>query len=63
MSLTEDKLNRLLNELSFDANGLIPAIAQQYDSGEVLMMAWMNKEAVKATLTENRGVYWSPVQK
>ena len=59
MSLTEDKLNRLLNELSFDANGLIPAIAQQYDSGEVLMMAWMNKEAVKATLTENRGVYWS----
>ena len=59
MSLTEDKLNRLLNDLSFDANGLIPAIAQQYDSGEVLMMAWMNKEAVKATLTENRGVYWS----
>ena len=59
MSLTEDKLNRLLSELSFDANGLIPAIAQQFDSGEVLMMAWMNKEAVKATLTENRGVYWS----
>ena len=59
MSLTEDKLNKLLNELSFDANGLIPAIAQQFDSGEVLMMAWMNKEAVKATLTENRGVYWS----
>ena len=59
MSLTEDKLNRLLNELSFDASGLIPAIAQQFDSGEVLMMAWMNKEAVRATLTENRGVYWS----
>ena len=59
MSLTEDKLNRLLNDLSFDANGLIPAIAQQFDSGEVLMMAWMNKEAVKATLTENRGIYWS----
>ena len=59
MSLTEDKLNRLLSELSFDANGLIPAIAQQFDSGEVLMMAWMNKQAIKATLTENRGVYWS----
>ena len=59
MSLTEDKLNILLSELSFDANGLIPAIAQQFDSGEVLMMAWMNKEALKATLTENRGVYWS----
>ena len=59
MSLTEDKLNTLLSDLSFDAYGLIPAIAQQFDSGEVLMMAWMNKEAVKATLTENRGVYWS----
>ena len=59
MSLTEDKLNRLLSDLSFDANGLIPAIAQQFDSGEVLMMAWMNKEAIKATLTENRGIYWS----
>ena len=59
MSLTEDKLNTLLNDLSFDANGLIPAIAQQFDSGEVLMMAWMNKEAIKATLTENRGIYWS----
>ena len=35
MSLSEDKLNRLLNELSFDTNGLIPAIAQQFDSGEV----------------------------
>ena len=59
MSLTEDQLNRLLSDLSFDANGLIPAIAQQFDSGEVLMMAWMNSEAVKATLTENRGIYWS----
>ena len=59
MSLTEDKLNKLLSDLSFDANGLIPAIAQQFDSGEVLMMAWMNKEAIKATLTENRGIYWS----
>ena len=59
MSLTEDKLNTLLSDLSFDANGLIPAIAQQFDSGEVLMMAWMNKEAIKATLMENRGIYWS----
>ena len=59
MSLTEDQLNRLLSDLSFDVNGLIPAIAQQFDSGEVLMMAWMNNEAVKATLTENRGIYWS----
>ncbi len=59
MSLNQEQLNTLLTQLSFDANGLIPAIAQQFDTGEVLMMAWMNREAVQATLTENRGIYWS----
>ncbi len=59
MSLKPEQIQRVLDGLSFDANELIPAIAQQYDTGEVLMMAWMNREAVKATLTENRGIYWS----
>ena len=59
MSLKPEQIQRILDGLSFDANELIPAIAQQYDTGEVLMMAWMNREAVKATLTENRGIYWS----
>ena len=59
MSLNQEQLNTLLTQLSFDANGLIPAIAQQFDTGEVLMMAWMNREAIHATLTENRGIYWS----
>jgi phosphoribosyl-AMP cyclohydrolase len=43
----------------FDAEGLVPAIAQQHDSGEVLMMAWMNREAVLETLTTGRVCYWS----
>ncbi|MEF8833572.1 MAG: phosphoribosyl-AMP cyclohydrolase [Halofilum sp. (in: g-proteobacteria)] len=45
--------------LRFDANGLIPAIAQQHDSGEVLMLAWMNAAALDETLSSGRVVYWS----
>ncbi|WP_323781967.1 phosphoribosyl-AMP cyclohydrolase [Thalassovita sp.] len=45
--------------LKYDANGLIPAIAQDDASGEVLMMAWMNREAVDRTLTSGKVTYWS----
>ena len=45
--------------LAFDARGLIPAIAQQHDSGEVLMMAWMNREAIAETLATGQVCYWS----
>ncbi len=45
--------------LKFDQNGLIPAIAQQQGSGEVLMMAWMNVEAVRRTLDTGKVTYWS----
>ena len=45
--------------LKYDANGLIPAIAQDASSGEVLMMAWMNGEAVARTLESGRVTYWS----
>jgi phosphoribosyl-AMP cyclohydrolase len=45
--------------LSYDARGLIPAIAQDHDTGEVLMMAWMNREAVARTLAGGRVTYWS----
>jgi len=45
--------------LRFDDAGLIPAIAQQHDTGEVLMMAWMNAEALDETLANRRVVYWS----
>jgi len=52
-------IEQVLGSLSFNDDGLIPAIAQQHDSGEVLMMAWMNRDAVTATLEEGRIVYWS----
>jgi phosphoribosyl-AMP cyclohydrolase len=45
--------------LVYDARGLIPAIAQDHASGEVLMMAWMNAEAVARTLESGRVTYWS----
>ncbi len=45
--------------LKLDSNELIPAIAQQYDSGEVLMMAWMNLTALDETLATGRVCYWS----
>jgi phosphoribosyl-AMP cyclohydrolase len=45
--------------LVYDARGLIPAIAQDHASGEVLMMAWMNAEAVARTLETGRVTYWS----
>jgi phosphoribosyl-AMP cyclohydrolase len=45
--------------LRYDARGLIPAIAQEAGTGEVLMMAWMNAEAVTRTLATGRVTYWS----
>lgn len=45
--------------LRYDANGLIPAIAQDAQNGDVLMMAWMNAEAVARTLETGRVTYWS----
>jgi len=43
----------------FDQAGLLPAIAQDADTGEVLMLAWMNAEALQSTLATGRAVYWS----
>jgi phosphoribosyl-AMP cyclohydrolase len=48
-----------LDSVTFDANGLVPAIAQQHDTGEVLMMAWMNRAALEETLSTGRVCYWS----
>jgi phosphoribosyl-AMP cyclohydrolase len=45
--------------LTFNAQGLVPAIAQQHDTGEVLMMAWMNAEAIRRTLSEGVVHYYS----
>jgi phosphoribosyl-AMP cyclohydrolase len=54
-----DALERAIAAIRFDADGLVPAIAQQHDTGEVLMVAWMNREAVRETLAEGRVCYWS----
>lgn len=52
-------INQVLDSLKFDDDGMIPAIAQQHDTGEVLMMAWMNREAISTTISEARACYWS----
>ena len=53
----------LLDALVLDRDGLIPAIAQQHDSGEVLMLAWMNRAAIDETLATGRVCYWSRSRK
>lgn len=50
---------RLIAAIRFDSRGLVPVIAQQHDSGEVLMLAWMNREAVEETLATGRLCYFS----
>lgn len=50
---------KIFEELKFDADGLIAAIAQDEKSGEVLMMAWMNKESLRSTIESKRATYWS----
>ena len=50
---------QLLQQLQFSEQGLIPAIAQQKDTGEVLMMAWMNQASIKESLSTGQVCYWS----
>ncbi len=59
MSQTQDAAQEILAAIAFDANGLVPAIAQQYDTGEVLMMAWMNAASLAETLATGQVCYWS----
>jgi phosphoribosyl-AMP cyclohydrolase len=48
-----------LDEVQWDENGLVPAIAQDASSGQVLMVAWMNRDALSETVQSARAVYWS----
>lgn len=48
-----------LDEIIWDNDGLAPAIAQDWQTGDVLMVAWMNKEALRQTTQQGRAVYWS----
>ena len=49
----------LLQAIKWNEQGLVPAIAQDWQTGEVLMLAWMNSEALQLTIDEGRAVYWS----
>ena len=52
-------IDAMLAAIQFDRQGLVPAIAQQHDTGEVLMMAWMDRNAVIETMRSGRACYWS----
>lgn len=57
--MTPESLDELFSALRFDRDGLVAAIAQQHDTGEVLMLAWMSRESIRETLAGGRVVYWS----
>lgn len=48
-----------LDEVAWDANGLVPVIAQEHDTGDVVMFAWMNREALQLSAETMQAVYWS----
>ncbi|MFO7542613.1 MAG: phosphoribosyl-AMP cyclohydrolase [Thiobacillus sp.] len=52
-------MSKWLDHVKWDAQGLVPAIAQDADTGDILMVAWMNREALEETARTLRGVYWS----
>lgn len=51
--------SKWLNEVKWDEQGLVPAIAQDARTGEVLMFAWMNREALERTVQQGEAIYWS----
>jgi phosphoribosyl-AMP cyclohydrolase len=55
----QSAIDAMLAAIQFDRQGLVPAIAQQHDTGEVLMMAWMDRAAVIETMRTGRACYWS----
>ena len=59
MNRPSDIATRVIADLSFDASGLVPAIAQEAATGEVLMLAYMNAEAINETLETGQVCYWS----
>ncbi len=52
-----------LDEIKWNEDGLVPAIAQEVGTGKLLMMAWMNREALALTVKEGRAIYWSRSRK
>ena len=52
-------MNNWLESINWNSDGLVPAIAQDADTGRILMMAWMNREALELTAQKNEAIYWS----
>ena len=63
MKIDNATINTILEAINFNENGLVPVIAQQYDTKEVLMLAWMNSESFKETLKTECVCYWSRSRK
>src|ERR1700735_1837635 len=59
----DDAVEQALAAIKFDADGLVAAVAQQHDTGEILMVAWMNRDAVRVTPPEGPACYWSRSRK
>jgi phosphoribosyl-AMP cyclohydrolase len=57
--MSELDMTAVLDRVRFDTAGLLPAVIQQHDSREVLMVGWMDAEALRRTLTEGRVTFWS----
>lgn len=59
MTVADSLIAEAIGQIAFNSEGLVPAIAQQHDTGEVLMLAWMNRAAVEETLRSGTVCYWS----
>ena len=60
MSLPQNRsVSEVISSLAFNDAGLVPAVAQQHDTGEVLMLAWMNADSIRESLESGRVCYWS----
>lgn len=59
MAFDAGQAGELVDQVAFNEQGLVPVVAQQFDSGSVLMLAWMNRAALEQTLQTGRATYWS----
>jgi phosphoribosyl-AMP cyclohydrolase len=63
MSDKNPQSNNWLDQVTWNEQGLVAVIAQEFDTGDVLMMAWMNRESLQLTLEKGEAVYWSRSRK
>ncbi|OUS18726.1 phosphoribosyl-AMP cyclohydrolase [Rhodospirillales bacterium 47_12_T64] len=61
--MTSIPMSKIISSIKFDSQGLVPAIAQDIDKGDVVMMAWMNEASIEETLKSGRVCYWSRSRK